>query len=183
MNDANWHARKAVECNPHLPFAHAVAGYVLGFRREHDASLIEVNQATALNPNYTDWRLPMTFVMRTAQEGRSGRPDFYRPALPATRRAVDGHGVLHAETLRGCSTISARGRCAGAQFARQSSVVRRQLQSDGYIAKAREEMEIALRIDPKFTLELQARLASVCRKQDDIDHHLEGLPKAGLPER
>ncbi len=78
--------QRAVEMDPLLPAAHALLGFALGFRRQHAASLAELARATALNPNYTDWRYAQTFViagehMRAVAAARSHmRADpFYPP--------------------------------------------------------------------------------------------------------
>ena len=53
----------------------------------------------------------------------------------------------------------------------------------GLLDEARKEIAEAVRIDPDLTIAVATRLASVCRYQRDSEHHLEGLRKAGLPEK
>ena len=53
----------------------------------------------------------------------------------------------------------------------------------GNIEKARAEAAEALRIEPKYTIEgTQARL-SAFKRTEDAEHFIDGLRKAGLPER
>jgi TolB-like protein len=47
-------ARKAVLLDPKLPEAHAVLGFILIFKHQHDASIAEIDRAIALNTNYVD---------------------------------------------------------------------------------------------------------------------------------
>jgi tetratricopeptide (TPR) repeat protein len=89
-------AQQAVARDPSSPAAHALLGFALGFRRQHDASLDELARAKALNPNYTDWRFALTFVVagehrRAVAAGRAHlRADpFYPP------RAARWFGVAY----------------------------------------------------------------------------------------
>jgi adenylate cyclase len=49
-------AKTAVHLDPRLPQAHAQLGYVLIFRRQHEAAIVEFERAFALNPNFIDNR-------------------------------------------------------------------------------------------------------------------------------
>jgi TolB-like protein/DNA-binding winged helix-turn-helix (wHTH) protein/Tfp pilus assembly protein PilF len=49
-------AKTAVRVEPRLPQARAQLGYVLIYKREHDAGIAEFERAFALNPNYIDHR-------------------------------------------------------------------------------------------------------------------------------
>jgi adenylate cyclase len=51
----------------------------------------------------------------------------------------------------------------------------------GQHEEAREEAAEVLRINPRFTIEGWKRLA-VFKDPKDVDHHIDGLRKAGLPE-
>jgi adenylate cyclase len=51
----------------------------------------------------------------------------------------------------------------------------------GQLEEARKEAAEVLRINPGFTIEGWKRLA-VFKHQKDVDHHIDGLRKAGLPE-
>ena len=51
----------------------------------------------------------------------------------------------------------------------------------GRLKEARSEIAAALSIDPKFTVVSQAQQA-ICKHRRDLDHLLDGLRKAGLPE-
>jgi adenylate cyclase len=56
LDRAHWLASHAVRLDPNLPQAHASLGDVLRMKQQHDAAIATFEQATVLNPNYTDWR-------------------------------------------------------------------------------------------------------------------------------
>jgi adenylate cyclase len=62
LDQALQAATKAVELDPLLPQAHAQLGYVLAFMGTHEAAIAEFEQAFALNPNFTDWRVIVALV-------------------------------------------------------------------------------------------------------------------------
>jgi adenylate cyclase len=179
-------ARRAVELDPLSPAAHALLGFALGFRRQHDASLDELARATALNPNYTDWRYALTFVMAgehtraVAAACAHLRADpFYPPraalwlgvAYFMLKRYQEGLRCLRKVLSRAPKSLGAHA-WAAATYAQM-----------GQLEDARREVAELLQIDPSYTVEVQRRLASFCKRQQDIDHFLNALRKAGLPEK
>jgi tetratricopeptide (TPR) repeat protein len=65
-------ASKAVQLNPNLPQAHASLGNVLRIKHERDAAIATFDRATALNPNYSDWRyaVPLIFFGQFLESNR-----------------------------------------------------------------------------------------------------------------
>src|SRR5262249_18639266 len=55
-------AKTAVRLDSRLPQAHAELGYVLLWKRRHDAALAEFERAFALNPNYIDHRYALALM-------------------------------------------------------------------------------------------------------------------------
>src|SRR5262249_40627622 len=54
----------------------------------------------------------------------------------------------------------------------------------GQFEEARREAAEAVRIDPTFSIERTARnQAAVCRYREESEHYLDGLRRAGLPEK
>jgi tetratricopeptide (TPR) repeat protein len=51
----------------------------------------------------------------------------------------------------------------------------------GQLEEARKEAAEVLRINPGFTIESWKRLA-VYKDPKDVEHHIDGLRKAGLPQ-
>jgi adenylate cyclase len=79
LDQAYQLARRAVQLDPNLPLAHAQLGYVLTWKRQHEASIAEFERAMALNPNFTDWRFGAALV-------RAGKPERAIDALQAYMR-------------------------------------------------------------------------------------------------
>jgi hypothetical protein len=51
----------------------------------------------------------------------------------------------------------------------------------GQLEEARAEVAEVLRIDPGFTIELSKRF-TIFKDPKDVEHRIDGLGKAGLPE-
>ena len=49
-------AQHALRLDPLLPEGHAMMGWALFWRREHDRALAAYERALAINPNLADWR-------------------------------------------------------------------------------------------------------------------------------
>jgi adenylate cyclase len=56
-------AETAVHLDARLPIAHARLGWVLLFKRQHDAAIAEFERAFALNPNFIDSRFAYVLIM------------------------------------------------------------------------------------------------------------------------
>jgi adenylate cyclase len=53
----------------------------------------------------------------------------------------------------------------------------------GQLDDARREAAEVLRINPKYTITGTQRRVSVYKRSEDMEHFVDGLRKAGLPER
>src|SRR5262249_29963022 len=56
-------AERAVHLDPRLPQARAQLGYVLIYKRQHDAGIAEFERAFALNPNFIDFRFAIALTL------------------------------------------------------------------------------------------------------------------------
>jgi TolB-like protein len=184
LDIAQGSVAQALQFDPQSPFAHAMAGRVLGFMGQYDESIAEFEKAEKLNPNSADWRLVMALVImgqhaRAVEVGqRYIRDDPFHPPIAfmwlgvayfMLRRYSDALPCLRVAVLRAPNLRGARVHLA-ANLAQLSQ-----------IDAARGEVDAALRIEPTFTIDHQRRLAAVCRYDSDIAHHLEALRRAGLP--
>jgi adenylate cyclase len=177
--------QRAVELDPLSPAAHALLGVALGFRRQHDASLEELARATALNPNYTDWRFAQAFVIAgeharavAAARAHMRADPFYPPRAALWLGAAYFMLERHQEALPYMREVVLRTpKSRGAHVWAAANYA--QL---GQLGNARQEIGEVSRIDARMTVEVQRRLASVCRNQRDIDYFLNALRKAGLPQ-
>lgn len=181
----HW-ASDAVRLAPNLPEAHVSLGYVLSFRRQHEAAVAEFERAILLNPNFTNWRFPFTLILAgepaRAMEAlaRHMRLDpFYEPYAPGLsgfscymlKRYEEG--LAH---LRECVSRAPNMRLGRLWLA--ATYVRL-----GELAKARAEAAEALRIDPEYTIEGAARLFLPFKSSEDARHLFDSLHKAGIPDR
>ena len=57
------YARDGVRLAPNLPEAYMALGFVLAFRRRHDAAVAAFERTIALNPNFTNWRFPFALIL------------------------------------------------------------------------------------------------------------------------
>jgi TolB-like protein len=185
LDKAEGASSRALQCDPQSPFAHAVAGRVLGFMGDYGGSIAEFERAENLNPSSADWRLVAALIMmgqhtRAVEVGqRYIRNDPFHSPLASMwlgvanfmlRRYSHALPCLRAAVLRAPNLRAARVHLA-ANFAQLNQV-----------DAARRQVDAALCIEPMFTLAYQKRLAAVCRYDSDIAHHLDALRKAGLPD-
>jgi adenylate cyclase len=181
-------ACKAVQLDPNLPQAHAQLGHVLGRRRENnEAALAAFEKAMVLNPNFTDWRFGEVLVYAgeparaiEAIERHMRSDPFYVPLAPGFL------GLAHYMLKRYSQALPLLQECVSRMPNSRPghcwlAATYAQL---GNIEKARAEAAEALRIEPKYTLEgTQARLSGSYKRKQDAKHLVDGLRKAGLPER
>jgi len=177
--------RKAVQLDPNSPEAHARLGHALIFRQEHDGSILEFEKANWLNPNYTDPRFAMVLVYAGEHERAISvamahmRLDPFFPPFVVMWLGGAYHmlkryseAALHlkdaahrAPNLRGTHIWSA------INFAQL-----------GLLDDARIEAAEILRIDPNFRIRGKGYELHTFKNQHDLEHFVDGLRKAGLPE-
>jgi adenylate cyclase len=179
-------ARKAVQLDPNLPIAHAHLGNVLTFEGQHEQSIAEFEKAFALDPNFTDWRFGMTLL-------RAGEPSRAIQVIEAHMR----HDPLYVPIAAGqlglarymlneySQALPSLRECASrAPGMRQSHVwLAAGLAQLGRLDEAHAEAAEVLRIDPRFTIDGTQRRQALFKRAGDAEHLLDGLRKAGLPER
>ena len=181
-------ARKAVQLEPNLPVAHGSLGMVLVFKGQHEASIAAFEKATALNPNYSEWR----FAMALLGAGEPTRAievinanmrldPFYLPVVPLWSGMA--HYMLHkyAEALpllRECVSRAPNLHSGHVWLAATYAQI-------GRLDEARAEAAEVLRIQPRYTIDGTARRAAGAwiKSPVDAEHYFDGLRKAGLPER
>ena len=183
LDRAEQLARKAIQLDPNLVFARAVLALVLAWRRDYEASMIEVERALALNPNNLDWRLGMVLILaghaRRAVDvleactrldpfchpmtgGMLGRAHYmlgqYAQALPLLRDNAARVSQPHAHLW------------LAATYAQL-----------GQLDAARAQAAELQRFHPAFTI-VAARLVWAHKHAKDEAHFFDALRKAGLPE-
>jgi adenylate cyclase len=186
LDRAYWLASKAVQLDPNLPQAHAALGQVLRMRRQYDAAIAAFERATALNPNYTDYRYAVPIIlsgnfMRAIEvlDAHIRIDPFYAPYTIALLGAAYYMLRRYADALpllRECISRAPNMRGAHIWLAATYAQL-------GQLEEARAEVAEVLRIEPAYTIDGTERRLRSFKFPKDADHFFDGLRKAGLPER
>ena len=179
-------ARKAVQLDPNLPIAHANLGHVLTFRGQHEQSIPAFEKAIALNANFTDWRFGLT-LQRAGEPARATQviaaymryDPFYLPVaaghLGLARYMLKEYSEA-LPPLRECTSRAPDMSLGHVWLAANLAQL-------GQLDEARAEAAEVLRLDPKYTIDGTQRRLALFKRPEDVEHFLDGLRKAGLPER
>jgi adenylate cyclase len=126
LERANHLATTAVQLDPNLPQAHAQLGWVLLFKREHEAGIAEFEQAFALNHNFVDSR----FALGLIYAGEPARAietlqanTCLDPFSPFREFWFSGPCLLHCETLQGGRADAASIPIAAAEYTNPPALV------------------------------------------------------------
>lgn len=176
-------ARRAVHLDPSDYRAHWTLGSVYLFdRRQHAQSIAEFERAKALNPN--DAGLLAHMVDALTYVGRSedavelakevirrnpNSPVFCFRSLAAAYYLLHRYDDALATLQKIAVPLDAR---------RQFAITYAQL---GRLEEARAEANEFLKIYPSFSIQRWAKTEPYANPED-LEHHIDGLRKAGLPE-
>jgi adenylate cyclase len=177
-------AETGVHLDPHLPQARAQLGYVLPYKRRHDAAIAEFERAFALNPNYIDHRyaLALNYAGEPARalevlEANIRLDPFPWPGAFGQMGLANYLLKRYEEAVRLCGEFASRlPNWQGPHLFLAAAYA--QL---GRLEEAKAEAAQVLRINPGFTIK-RYNLVWVHRDPKDLEHRLDGLRKAGLPE-
>jgi len=181
LDQAHQLARKAVQLDPNLPLAHASLGFVLMFKREHDASISTFERAIALNPNYVCWQFGGALVFA----GNSRRAI---KVLEAYMRLDPFHppvGLLGFYMLKQYSEALPILRDFVYQlpnFVGGHTWLAATHAQLGRFEEARAVAAEVLRRHPNYTISGTARRLIAFKDPKDDKLFFDGLHKAGLPE-
>jgi adenylate cyclase len=178
-------AETAVRLDACLPQARAQLGHVLLWKRQHDAALAEFERAFALNPNFIDYRYAraLTFV---------GKPARAIDVLRANMRLDPFQPLIYGTGCLGVANYSLKRYGEAVRLFRECALRLPNLQWPhhwlasayaqlGQLEEAGQAAAEVLRVNPGFTIERYKPLA-VYKNPKDVEHRLDGLRKAGLPE-
>ena len=186
LERAHRFARKAVQLDPNLPIAHARLGVVLTFEGQHEQSIAAFEKAIALNPNFTDWRFGMA-LLRAGEPARATQviaehmryDPFYVPWAPGQLGLARYMLKEYSEALPPLREYTSR----AANMRNGHIWLAANLAQLGQLNEAHAEAAEVLRIDPKYTIDGTQRRLALFKRPEDVEHFLDGLRKAGLPER
>jgi len=175
----------AVRLDARLPQARVELGHVLLYKRQHDAAIAEFEQAFALNPNFVDFRYAkaLTYAGESAKAievlEADIRLDPFQPFLASVLKGQANYLLKRygdaVRVFRECASRLPNLQWPHLWLASAYAQL-------GQFEEARTEAAEVLRITPGFTIERYKRL-TVYRDPKDAEHRLDGLRKAGLPER
>ena len=177
-------ARTAVQLDASLPQARTMLGAALIFKRRHEESIAEYEQAFALNPNFSDHGFGLCLVF-------AGQPERaievmqasmrLEPFRNATRLAYMGNAYYMLgryddavtplrESARRMPDLRITQLWLAATYA--------QLDRLGEARAAADEVR---RIEPDFAIE-RWKLTAVYKRPEDSERLFDGIRKAGLPD-
>jgi adenylate cyclase len=180
-------AETAVRLDARLPEARAQLGYVLLWKSQHDAAIAEFERAFALNPNFIDYRYAAALTY-------AGEPARAIEVLESSIRLDPFQPLLFAVSARGLANYMLKHYGEAVRLFRECALRGPNLQwphlalasayaQSGRLEEARKEAAEVLRINPGFTIESWKCRLAVYKDPKDAEHRLDGLRKAGLPER
>jgi adenylate cyclase len=179
-------AEKAVDLDPRLPQARAQLGHVLLYKRQHDAAIGEFERAFALNPNYIDYRYAQVLIY-------AGEPARAIEVMEANMRLDPFQPLMYATNFLGHANYSLKRYGEAARLFRECAsrspnpqwhhaLLAAAYAQSGQLEEARAEAAEVLRINPDFTIE-RYKPFFVDRDPKEAEHRIDGMRKAGLPER
>src|SRR5262249_40276237 len=186
LGRAHDFARKSIQLGPELSIAHAQLGRVLTFEGQHEQAIAAFEKAVALNPNFTDWYFGMTLL-------RAGEPALAITNIETHMRhdpfcspwALGQLGLAHYVLKKYSKALPPlRELVSRLPNMRQGHVwMAANLAQLGQLDEAHAEAAEILRIDPKYTIDGTQRQLAQFKRAEDVEHFLDGLRKAGLPEK
>ena len=177
-------AQKAVELDPSDGRNYWALGYIhLWIMRQHEKAIAEYERALTLNPNdadiLADWGYSLAILGRAEEGieliGKAMRlnphyPDWYDWSL----------GTAYYNVRRYDEAITALQRIHYHNVETRSYLAASYAQV-GRTEEARAEVAEVLALDPEFSIAAWAEKLPY-KNQADLDHYIDGLRKAGLPE-
>ncbi len=178
-------ARTAIELDPNLPEAYAELAYTIIRKRNFDAAAAAAERAIALNPNFVDYRIAQVLFSvgapaRAIEIAKAQmRLDPFHPHFAPLMVGV-AHYLLKQYEQAQRWLREASGRAPNHQYGHAFlAATYAQL---GQLEDARAETAEVLRLNPKYTIGGTQKQVSNFKRAEDMEHLVEGLRKAGLPE-
>jgi adenylate cyclase len=178
-------AETATRLDASLPQARAQLGEVLIWKSQHDAAIAEFEGAFALNPNFIDYRYARALIY-------AGEPARAIKVLEANIRLDPFQPLAYWLGFRGFANYSLRRYEEAVRLLRECASRLPNLQwphlwlaatyaQAGQLEEARKQATEVLHINPGFTIERHKRIM-VYKHPQDLEHRIDGIRKAGLPE-
>jgi adenylate cyclase len=187
LNQALEYAKRAVLLDDSLAKAHMVLGDVYLWTKQHDQAIVEGRKAIALDPSYADAHFALCVYLYMAGHAEEaleeGQKALRFNPVHAHRLYYQALGRAHymlkqydAAVEAGEQAVSRDPNNVGPHLSLAAAYAQM-----GRMDNARRHAQEALSIDPAFSLQAYAK-RSPFKNKSDLDHSLDGLRKAGLPE-
>ncbi len=178
-------SRTAIELDSNLPDAYAELGYTLIRKGNFDAATAAVERAIELNSNFVNYRVA-TVLINVGEAARAievakaqMRLD---PFYPHFAPLMIGEACYLLKQYREAKhwLRQATGRAPNHQYGHAFlAATYAQL---GQLEDAQAETAEVLRLNPKYSIGATQKRVSVFKRAEDMEHLVDGLRKAGLPE-
>jgi adenylate cyclase len=183
LDQALSSAQRAVALDGNDALCHCALGYALVSRRSFDMAAHHIGIATRLNPNDAE-----VIASQIMLEVCTGLPQQALDSLDRALRLIPSPPNWYRE-WQGCALYSLRRYEEAARAFEYATgkraYIHRFLAASyaqmGRFVEARAAAAEALRLQPEFTLHMLLVVAP-WKSQADLDHMVDGLRKAGLPE-
>jgi adenylate cyclase len=188
LGSAHAMARQAVELDPRDAEAHAILGMVALFLRRYDDSERRLHTALNINPN-----LALAFMLGGGFYALSGESEKAHEHLRAALRlnprdpanywiyAFWGLAAWTASRYDDAADWARKGIHTYPEFPTAHRLLAASLSAAGQIERARDAVAALLRIAPGTTI-ARTRAGVPWKKPEDMEHYLDALRRAGLPE-
>jgi adenylate cyclase len=179
-------ADTAVAVDPNESWAHYGLGSAYIWRKQYDLGIQSFQKAHELNPNEATILADYAWALANA-----GRPDEALPLIQNAMRLNPYHPPfyegdvlwrVHFVAGRYQEALDALLQITGAPYHARYRKLAATYPYLGRMEEARAAMAKFRELEPQASIELYARTEPFKRK-DDLERYLDGLRKAGLPER
>ena len=178
-------ANTAVAVDPTEPWAHYGLGSAYIWRKQYDLGLRSFKKAHEINPNEATILADYAWALSMA-----GQPDEALPLIEQAIRLNPYHPPFYkGDVLWRVHFVAGRYQDALDALLQMPSDYRagyRRLAATypylGRLEEARTAMAKFRKLEPQASIELYARTEPF-RRKEDLKHYLDGLRKAGLPEK
>jgi adenylate cyclase len=185
LDEAISLARTAIELDPNLPEAYAELAYNIVRKHDFDAAAAAAERAIALNPNFADYRLAhVLFAVGEITQAIEMAKAQMRldPFCPHFAPLMAGEACYLLKRYRDAQhwLSEAMGRAPNHQYGHAFlAATYAQL---GQLEDAYGEAAEVLRLNPKYSIDGTQKRVSIFKRGEDLEHLVDGLRKAGLPE-
>jgi adenylate cyclase len=180
-------AGQALALSPQLPRAHAVLAEVQAADGEHDAAIQSARRAVAFGPSDAEAYATLASVlafsgMPAEAVGAAETALRLNPKPPATTLLVAGLALyLDGQSERAIELLE-QARALAPHLNEPHVYLAMAYGQAGKLDEAKREVDLLLEREPAFSVRFYQLAYSPHRRAEDVNHRLDGLRRAGMPE-